>query len=158
MNPKLEDAMLVQRHRRTSTIFRKRRRSLDADVVGDQNAEPAIGDPVEQSLVAPVERGAGSIESLDVEIVTHLHDHLARPGMEADHVASLDHDSVGFENALQIVVAYPLRLAAEMSVEVDHNRPALDAALRHVLDADTPRARNPGLRVVGMRFKRADHV
>jgi hypothetical protein len=114
---------------------------LDRVVVGDQHRESAVGDPLQQLGVAAVEDGAGLIQHRGVGLPAHADHRLREAGVQAHHVAGLDLDAIGVEDAHQRVVADDRAARAEVRVQVDHHAAALHAALGHVLDAERDGAR-----------------
>ncbi len=121
----------------------------------DERDEPALGDPVEQALVAAVERGAGAVQHLLVGILFHIQEALREAGAQAHHVALFDRDLVLLQDRHQVVEADQLALVAIMRLEVDHHRAALDRLRRHVLDAEAARADMTLIRLAGGVVERA---
>ena len=112
---------------------------LDGVVVGDQNSQAAIGDPVEQLRITPIERSAKLIQHRRIRITVHLEQLLGKAGMQADHVAGLDDDAIGFEYAHHQVVADGDALVAHVCLQVDHDPASLNAGFGHVLNAQLDR-------------------
>src|SRR5579884_2882415 len=118
-----------------------RRHLLDGAVVGDQRDGARPGDPVEEPLVAAVETGAGiGRQHRRIRLLLHVEQHPVVAGAEADEVAFLDLDLVGFHDTHEPVVADKALAAAAMGFEVDHDAAALHRVRRQVLDAERHRA------------------
>src|SRR6185437_3364051 len=63
IDAELEQAMRVQGQRRAMVLLaRPRGKALDRVIVGDERDEAALGDPVQEALVAAVKRGAGVMQ------------------------------------------------------------------------------------------------
>ena len=155
--------MFVQRQGRATTHVAQRRMCFDGVVVGGEDRQAAVGDPLQQLVVAAVEHGAGLVEHRQVGLAAHVEQLLRKTGVQTHHVAALDGNMVGFEHAHQRVVADRFAAVAQVRVQVDHHAAALHAALGHVLDAERAclrrRTRVARLRHAGVGgVARADHV
>ena len=135
VNAELEQAVLVQRQGRAAARVADRRMRLDRVVVGDQHRQAAVGDPLQQLGIATVEHRTGLVEHRRIRLAGHLDQGLGEAGVQAQHVAGLDHDLVGLDDAHQAVVADQAASPAQIGLQVDHHAAALDAACGHVLDA-----------------------
>ena len=131
---------------------------LDAVIVGDQRGDLAVGDPLEQALVAAVEDAAHRMGARRIDVLVHLHDLVGEAGVEQQHVARLDHDPVGLEHLHQVVVVHVAMVAPEMLLEIDQHGAALDRLLRHVLDAELVGVAEMAAAVAAGIGLRADHV
>src|SRR5205085_3647777 len=91
MDAVLEDAMLVQRHRRMRPrLGDAGGNQLDREVVGDQAGGAAIAHPLQHALVASLEAAAGAVQELRVGVLAQLEDPVGEAGVEAEQVAALD--------------------------------------------------------------------
>ena len=61
---------------------------------------------------------------------------VAKPGVQQEHVARLDHDAVGRHDLLERRPVDPSPLVAEMVGQVDEHPPPLHAVPRHVLEPE----------------------
>src|SRR5260370_19384437 len=95
-------------------LARPRGRGFDRAVVRDQRNDPGLGDPVEDPLVAPVERGARvGGERRGVGVLVHAEDHPVVAGGEADQIALPDLDLVFVHDPHQLVITDEFLAAAE---------------------------------------------
>src|SRR5579872_4895640 len=138
MNPELEQAFLVERQTRVAATFRSLRvgEALHRERIGNQYAEARAFDPVEQSRISAVERAMAVEQNIRVRLAAHIYNGLAVPGMQADHVAFLDHDAVRVHDASKVIVGNEPSSRTEVVAEVDQHPASLDAGFGHLLDAE----------------------
>ena len=137
MNAVLEDAMLVQRHRRMRPrLGDAGGNQLDREVVGDQAGGAAIAHPLQHALVASLEAAAGAVQELRVGVLAQLEDHVGEAGVEAEHVAALHLDLVRIQDAHQLVIGDGMALAPEMVMQIDQHAAPLRAVFGEELHAE----------------------
>ena len=142
MDAVLEDAMLVQRHCGVRPrLGDAGGDELDREVVGDQARRAAVAHPLQHALVAAFEAAARAVQQLRIRILAQLQDHVGEAGVEAQHVAALDLDLVGLEDAHQLVVGHGMSLASEMVMQIDQHATPLRAVLREQMHAERFRLR-----------------
>jgi hypothetical protein len=116
---------------------------FDRRVVGDQTGQLHVDDPVEQPAIVAVEAAAGFMQVLGVRPAVHRQQRVGKAGVQADHVAGVDGDAVGFENAHQPVVADRFAPPSDVMLQVDQHTAALRAMLGQLFDAERTRV-GPG--------------
>ena len=67
--------------------------------------KPAVGDPLQQALIAAVENGATVVRKLVIDPAVVAQQQIGVAGMEADQIAGLDLDLVPLDHPHERVVA-----------------------------------------------------
>ena len=116
VNSQLKQAMLMQRQGGASACMWQSRVGFHRVVVGDEGDQTAVGDPLFQALVAPIEGGATFIKHRTIGLFVHAQQHLAKTGVQTHHIAFFHHHFVFGHDVHQHVVAHHRAGVAHMSV------------------------------------------
>jgi hypothetical protein len=128
-----EQAQLVQGQRRRAGRRDARRERLHRVVVGRDGGNSTVPDPCLQVGVGAVE-GRADVQRLGGG-VTVAAQHLAgEPGVQHQQVAGFDDDLVGRQHGRELFEVDDRAPGSEVGLEVDQDRPALDAVAGHVAD------------------------
>ncbi len=124
------------RHRPLPRLRRPCREAFDRVVVGGQRGDARLRDPLQQPLVAAVERAAAVMQRMRIGPAAHLQHHLGEAGAQHQDIAGLDGDPIGVHHAHQVVVADGAELAAEVHGQIDQHAAALHTMYGQCLDAE----------------------
>jgi len=140
---KLEQAMLVQRHRAAAGRTPAQPERFDAHVVADDRRDPAGGDPVEQACVLAVE--AGPLDRIDRAAFAPVmpQKRTVHPRAKAQDVAWFDDNIIAFEDRHHCGMIDPRQPLAKILRHIDHYAAPLDTRLGHGLDPERSRAERP---------------
>ena len=115
---------------------RDRRIGFHRVVIGHQRTDAAVGNPLQQARIAPVEDRAGAVQHLGIRRAVHRHHQFGKAGAQHQHVTLFDHHVIGRHDALQFVETHQLARITEMPVQVHQHATALHAVRGHVFDTE----------------------
>src|SRR5262245_65425041 len=135
--------MLVQRQGRSAMrqagVGAEGRGALDREIVRGNRRDPAVGDPLEQPLVVAVQDRAGLADGR-VELTVRVADELPQSRVDAEDVALLYPNPVGFHDFFQLVVADLATPIAQVVAQIYQHAAPLHPGFRHALYAQRDRA------------------
>ena len=133
--------MVVQGQLGMAPLARVARRiGLHREIIGADRGNPAIGDPVQQPVVPPVEPRAGGRQNLGVRVLLHRQHQFGKAGMEAEEIARLHRDIHPLHRPHQPVIADKSPRPTVQPFQIDQHAAALCAGGGEVFDPQTMRA------------------
>ena len=110
-------------------------------VVCDEAGQSAIGNPLQQFFIAPIQTDGLCVQGPRIGLAPHLQQQFAESGVQTNHVATGDLDSIRIHYLHQIVIANRFARKRMMCGEVNHHATPLCAMLRQHLHAELLRHR-----------------